>query len=194
VKDATVTMTPIMTMVTSTGNMQHAAPMIPRAGLSDDEYYACDVVFSMPTTDMGWWGARVAVERPGAPAVEAMIDHLAVADTGRAKSFKAADGTKYVVSLNFEAAPVVGLNPIVVTLHRMQDAMTFVAVDDASFTLDPQMPSMGHGSPGSVSPTRASAGRYEGKLSFSMTGEWETTVAVSTAAGPLGTVQFKTSF
>jgi hypothetical protein len=129
-----------------------------------------------------------------------VFDHLTVADTGRAKSFTVTDPatsstTKYLASLNFKAAPKVGLNPIIVTLHRMQDMMTFAPVDDAAFALDPQMPSMGHGSPGSVNPTLTSSGRYEGQLSFSMAGDWETTVTVTTRAGaPLGTVKFMTSF
>jgi YtkA-like protein len=200
VKDATVTVTPIMTMTTTTGMMQHGAPTLPRAGLSDDEYYACDMVFSMPSSETGSWAARVTVARPGAAPVEALFDHLAVADTGRAKSFTSTDPvtsakTKYVASLNFAAPPVVGQNPVVVTLHRMQDMMTFAPVDDAAFTLDPQMPSMGHGSSGTVNPTLVSPGRYAGKLGFSMAGDWETTVAITGAGGvALGTLTFTTSF
>ncbi|MFL5272476.1 MAG: FixH family protein [Anaeromyxobacteraceae bacterium] len=200
VRDATVTVAPIMTMTTATGTMQHGAPTLPRAGLSDDEDYACDMVFSMPSSATDSWAARVTVARAGAAPVEALFDHLAVADTGRARSFTYTDPTnsakaKYVASLNFAAAPVVGQNPVVMTLHRMQDMMTFAPVDDAAFTLDPQMPSMGHGSPGSVNPTLVSPGRYAGKLSFSMAGDWETTVAIASAGGAaLGTLTFTTSF
>ena len=47
----------------------------------------------------------------------------------------------------------IGLNPVVVTLHESTDmGMTFTPVNDAAIALDPQMPSMGHGSPGSVNP------------------------------------------
>jgi hypothetical protein len=197
VKDATVTVTPLMTM---SGGTAHSAPVIGTPSLSDDEYYACAVVFSMPSGAMGSWSATISVERPGAAAVDATFSDLTVADTGRAKSFTFTDpstsvAAKYLLSLNFKVAPKVGLNPVVVTLHRMQDMMTFVPVDDAAITLDPQMPSMGHGSPGSVDPTLTSLGRYEGQLSFSMAGDWETTISVSKSTGePLGSVTIATSF
>ncbi len=94
------------------------------------------------------------------------------------------------------SAPRVGLNPVVVTLHRMDGAMIFTPVDDATFVLDPQMPSMGHGSPGSVNPTLTSTpGVYAGELSFSMAGEWETTITVSIPGfSPPATPKFTTSF
>lgn len=196
VKDATVTMTPLMAMSTTT----HSAPVIGTPSLSDDEYYGCAVVFSMPSNAMGTWSAKVTVQRPGAAAFDVTFPDLKVADTGRAKSFTYTDpttsaATKYLLSLNFKAAPKVGLNPVVVTLHRMQDMMTFVPVDDAVIALDPQMPSMGHGSPGSVNPTLTSIGRYEGQLSFSMAGDWQTTLSVTRSTGEaLGAVTIATTF
>jgi hypothetical protein len=72
--------------------------------------------------------------------------------------------------------------------------MTFVPVNDATLVLDPEMPSMGHGSPDSVDPTLTASGRYEGSLSFSMTGLWETTVTVSEAGVVLGAPVFTTNF
>jgi hypothetical protein len=58
------------------------------------------------------------------------------------------------------------------------------------------MPSMGHGSPGSVAPTlTATPGVYEGQLSFSMAGDWETTMTVSLPSVPvLGAPKFLTTF
>lgn len=182
-----------------TGGTSHGAPVIGGPALGADGLYHCAVVFQMATSDMGSWSASVGVMRPGSPAVEASFPSLTVADSGRAKTFSYTDPdtaavTKYVASLNFEAAPRVGLNPVVVTLHRMQDMMTFVPVDDAVFVLDPQMPSMGHGSPGSVNPTLASSGVYEGQLSFSMAGDWETTVTVSRAGVTIGEPNFAITF
>jgi hypothetical protein len=196
VTDAAVTFTPVMAM---TGGTSHSAPVIGTPTLGGEGLYHCDVVFQMATSAMGSWSATVGVTRPGSATVEASFPSLTVADSGRAKTFSYWDPdtsvtTKYVASLNFEAAPRVGLNPVVVTLHRMQDMMTFPPVDDASFVLDPQMPSMGHGSPGSVNPTLTSSGIYEGQLSFSMAGDWETTVTVSRGAVTIGAPKFATSF
>lgn len=203
VADATVTFMPLMTMTTDMGTMSHSAPVIGPPALDADGLYHCDVVFQMPTTASGSWSATVGVIPP-APAVEASFSFpsLAVTDSGRAARFSYTDPgtsevTKYVMSLNFEASPVVGLNPIVVTLHGTQDnGMTFAPVEDAAFALDPQMPSMGHGSSGSVDPTIVSPGVYQGQLSFSMAGDWVTTVTVSRAGVIIATPSptFATTF
>lgn len=193
VTDAAVAVTPMMTMV---GGASHGAPVLGPATVGADGLYRCEVVFQMPSgATTGSWSARVSVARPGAAPAEAVFANLVVVDAGRAKPFTdPATSTRYVISLTFENAPVVGLNPVVVTLHRMQDMMTFVPVEGASFALDPQMPSMGHGSPGSVNPTAVAPGRYEGKLSFSMAGDWETTVTVRTGDAVIGAPRFAITF
>lgn len=196
VTDATVSFVPTMTMM---GGKSHSAPVMAPAVLGSDGTYRTEVVFQMASGDMGTWSADVGIVRPGQPDVVAHLPSLTIAETGRAKSFANTDPvsavtTKYILSLNFAQAPNVGLNPVIITLHTMQDMMTFVPVDDASFDLVPEMPSMGHGSPGSVNPILTSPGRYEGQLSFSMMGAWETTITVSRAGAVVGTVTIQTTF
>jgi hypothetical protein len=99
-----------------------------------------------------------------------------------------------VASLNFLTSPAVGLNLIAVTLHQTQDTLTFLPVDDATVVLDPQMPAMGHGSPGSVNPTLYYSGIYRWKLRLSMAGTWQTTVTFSEEATVLGTPIFAMTF
>jgi hypothetical protein len=196
VRDATVSFRPMMSM---TGGMSHSAPVLAEPARAAEGLYPWAVVFQMASGAMGSWSAVVTVTRPGAAAAEARFESLTVADSGRAKVFSftapgATAATKVVASLNFTAPPRVGLNPVIVTLHTMQDALTFAPIEDAELTLDPQMPSMGHGSPGSVDPTPSSLGRYEGKLSFSMAGPWETTLTISRGGSTLGAPNFETTF
>ncbi len=196
VTDAAVAFVPVMSM--STG-MNHSGPILGPPALGSDGLYRVDVVFIMASTDVDTWSAAVAVARPGAEPVQASFPLLTVADTGRVRTFTYTDpvsavATKYVSSLNFMAAPTVGLNPIVFTLHYKQDMTTFPSVDDAQILLDPEMPSMGHGSPGSVDPTLIAPGRYQGQLSFSMAGEWQTTVTLERAGATIGAPVFATTF
>ena len=196
VRDAGVKVVPLMTMA----DKSHSAPVIESPEYMDGEYYGFAVVFSMPSGAMGTWSASVTVQRPTGDPVVAVFDNLTVADTGRARSFSytepgATMATKYLASLNFDEPPRVGLNPVTVTLHRMQDMMTFMPVTDAVISLDPQMPSMGHGSPGSVNPTHTTLGRYAGKLSFSMAGDWQTTLTIKKPTGEtLGSMTIATTF
>jgi hypothetical protein len=196
VTDAAVTFVPLMSM---SSGMQHSAPVLDQPAIVSDGLYHGNVVFQMASSTMGSWSATVDVVQPGATAVEARFEALNVADSNRSQVFTYTDpvtgaASKYVSSLNLTASPKIGLNPIVFTLHQMQDMMTFVPVNDATLALDPEMPSMGHGSPGSVPPAFTAPGRYEGSLSFSMTGQWETTVTVSEAWVVLGAPVFTTNF
>lgn len=196
VDDATVGFVPTMSM---TGGAAHGAPVLGPAAALGGGLYRVDAVFQMASSAMGAWSAKVQLQRPGAAAATADFPALTVAETGRAKTFSRTDPVtaataKFVVSLNFKSAPKVGLNPIVVTVHEMKDMMTFAPRAGLVLAVDPQMPSMGHGAAGSVNPTQVAAGRYEGLLSFSMPGDWETTVAISDAAGALGAVKVATTF
>lgn len=198
VTDATVTFTPVMAMLTGTS---HGCPLLGPPTLDADGLYRLDVVFNMASGDLtGSWSATVGVTRPAAALAEVVFPLLTVTDSGSAKPFSYTNPdssvTKYISSLDFVSAPRVGLNPVIVTLHRMDGAMIFTGVDDATLVLDPQMPSMGHGSPGSVNPTITStSGVYEGQLSFSMAGTWETTLTVTIPGfSPPAAPKFTTTF
>jgi hypothetical protein len=103
--------------------------------------------------------------------------------------------TTYRLGLEFKSAPMVGLNPIVLTLHAIVNEVTTIPIEDAMFALTPQMPSMGHGAPGSVNPVFISAGYYEGMLAFSMLGMWETTIVIARVGkGEIGRAIFQTEF
>lgn len=50
---------------------------------------------------------------------------------------------------------------------------------DLHLQIDPQMPSMGHGSPGNVHPVHEGDGVYRGRVNFTMSGYWIVHVTVS---------------
>jgi hypothetical protein len=195
ITDATLTVTPQMTM---SGGMQHGAPVFGDPSVNSSGLYHVNVVFQMASSATDIWAVSVDIARAGAAAVHAQFNALTVVDSGRAVvfSYTATGGTQsnYVASFNLTGAAKVGLNPVVFTLHQAQDMMPFAPVDDATLVLDPEMPSMGHGAPGSVNPTLASSGRYSGQVAFSMAGTWQTTVTVSEAGQTLGTPKFTTKF
>ncbi|MGC9986131.1 MAG: FixH family protein [Polyangia bacterium] len=195
ITDATLTVTPQMTM---SGGMQHGAPVLGDSSVDSSGLYHVDVVFQMASSATDIWTLSVDIARAGAAAVQAQFNALTVVDNGRASVFfyTPTDGaqTDYVASFNLTDAAKVGLNPVTITLHQTQDMMLFAPVDDATLVLDPEMPAMGHGAPGSVNPTLASSGRYSGQVAFSMAGTWQTTVTVSEAGQTLGTPKFTTSF
>jgi YtkA-like protein len=210
VTGATVALMPMMHMdaTATTPAVEHSAPTFGCAPMAaeGDGFHHCDVVFQMMTMS-GTWRADLTINAGAAPVtvsfpiVVAACASATPGFVGCAAAFSypstapVAEQTKYVASLNFLAPIKVGLNPVALTLHtRSTDMMSFPPVEGAVITLDPQMPSMGHGSPGSVNPTMTSPGLYEGQLSFSMDGDWVTTVTVAVNGAQIGTLTFKTTF
>jgi hypothetical protein len=190
VADATVELRPLMDM----GAMQHRCPVVGPGAAGADGRYAVSAVFQMASTTMGTWSAEVAVTRNGTTEVVPLSPLEVVAGKNLARTFVAGE-SKYVMALELPSSIEVGLNPVVVTLHETRDGgMTFTPVDDATLALDPQMPSMGHGAPGSVNPTRVDGGWYEGKLALTMSGEWETTVTATRAEAAIGAPSFTVRF
>jgi hypothetical protein len=196
VADAAVSFVPVMAM---SNGVSHGAPVLGAATRGASGLFETAAVLQMPSSAMGSWSAKAVVTLPGTAPVEVALPSFPVSDSGRAKTFQLATGDagmakKFVASLNLTGSPRVGLNPVVVTLHEMRDMMTFAPVDDATLVLDPQMPSMGHGSPGTVQPAAGANGRYEAQLSFSMAGEWETTLTVRRGGVVIGAPTFTTTF
>lgn len=180
VTDASVQFLPLMDA------MGHRCPVIGPGAAGGDGLYRFHAVFQMA----GAWSAEVKVTRGGVTGVVPLGGLTVVTGKDLARTFQSG-GSGYVMALEFQAAPKVGLNPVVVTLHETQDAgATFAPVNDAALVLDPQMPSMGHGSPGSVNPALVGDGWYEGQLSFSMPGDWETTITASRGGTAVGAPKF----
>jgi hypothetical protein len=196
VTDASVTFLPTMWM---SGVAEHNAPCIGQPTIASDGLYHGRVVFLMPSTSTGTWSATVDITQSGAATAVVTFPTLNVSVSADVSVFSRTDPIssvteRYVASLNFVTSPAVGLNPIIVTLHQTQDMLTFFPLDDATVVLDPQMPAMGHGSPGSVNPTLLASGLYQGELSFSMAGTWQTTLTINEGTTVLGTPIFATTF
>lgn len=186
VTDATVMLMPVMTMPTKS----HACPVVGETVHEGNGVYRGQLVFQMPSADMGTWSLSAKVVRGGVES-KLTFDALAVGDSGLARSFVSGDA-KYVMSVSYPEALKVGLNPVVVTLHRMQDMMTFPAFDDATLEMVPEMPAHGHGSSNNVAPTLKAPGRYEGVVNFSMLGDWKTMFTVKSATGVMTTQSIDT--
>jgi len=88
------------------------------------------------------------------------------------------DSSSLVLSLVGPATPAVGMNDIEFTIHRKVSDIEYLADNSCTIEIDPEMPSMGHGSPNNVNPVSIGNGHYKGKVNFTMTGEWRLNVVV----------------
>ncbi len=161
---------PLMQMET----MKHACPVQNPAQTPDAEgAFEGMLIFNMPSSEMDHWSLAVEVTLDQAAPVKVSLGELSVADSTM-KKVVTRDGKKIVLTWGYPEAPHVGANEVVVTAHVAKDMMMmdFVTVDDLVFAMTTEMPSMGHGSSGNVSPTRGDDGLYRGTAVFSMAGDW----------------------
>ncbi len=185
VTQASVTLIPLMHMTT----MTHAAPVENPATTADnDGYFEGAAVFIMPDNPDEHWSLQVAIDAEGIkdtanlaiPAVNSLEEAREISVISEA------DSKTYFISLLEPSEPEVGINDIEFTVHYRENMMNFPAAENLSISIEPEMPSMGHGSPNNVNPEHIGNGHYKGKVNFTMTGWWRINIGVSKDGQPVG--------
>ncbi len=165
VENATVSFLPVMDM----GTMKHSSPMEQPVFSSSSKFYEGMVVFTMASS-MGDWELNTIVNGDTTSFDINVLKNPT--GTKYVGSYNGTDGEKYFVTLVRPFKWTVGMNNVSIMVHKKETMMSFPAVNDFTIAMDPQMTSMGHGSPNNVSPTSAGKGYYNGKANFTMTGDW----------------------
>lgn len=171
VDDAHIELHPMMDM----GSMVHSAPFEnPESAQAVNGLFPCAVVFQMPG-EMGW-ELTVHVHNHHNGGEGEVTFPIAVAATAVARTHvvTAQDGTddKYIISYVQPRDPKVGVNDFELAIHTRVSMMSFPAATGLTVTMEPSMPSMGHGSPNNVDPVHSANGHYKGSVNFTMTGTW----------------------
>jgi hypothetical protein len=185
VEQASVSLLPIMHM----SMMTHAAPFEnPESTTDEYGYFEGAVVFIMPSNPDEGWELRVAVDVEGIKdtAYLAIPEVISLEEEREFNVVSELDGKTYFISLLEPSEPEVGINDIEFTVHYRENMMSFPAAENLSITIEPEMPSMGHGSPNNVNPTYMGNGHYKGKVNFTMTGWWRVNIEVSNDGQPIG--------
>ena len=88
------------------------------------------------------------------------------------------DQTSYFLTFAEPQRPRVGVQDFSLFAHRLDAGGSgYLPVSGLVLDHEPMMPSMGHGSEGNVAPAYRANGRYDGKISFNMTGDWRIDIA-----------------
>jgi len=183
VSDYSLKITPMMDM----GVMMHSAPNEnPTNPDGDMKVINYNMVYIMPSTAGQWsLNGELTIMEGNAPiSFELPVDVVAKSDSRMMSFVSQADSSTMVfLTLNQLKDPVVGENPIQFGLYKRETMMSFPAIEDYTIEFEPEMPTMGHGSPNNVNPTYTSKGLYNGTVNFTMTGYWTINVTVKNAEG-----------
>jgi len=183
--------TPMMHME----NHSHASPYNDPGISRDDvhDLYHTWAIFTMPSGMMGTWELQLSVEDQSGIVAEGIID-IDVENSNRVKTFMTDDEQRYVLTWVEPVKPEVGMNDLVVALHKRESMMSFPPVTGAVFEFEPWMPSMDHGSSNNVSPEHEKNGFYHGQVNFNMTGDWELRFDIELDGNDLGYHLFELDF
>nr|WP_299067460.1 hypothetical protein [uncultured Allomuricauda sp.] len=177
IKNADVSWKPVMHMT----SMMHSCPNSTVSKTNDASVYTGYTVFQMPGNADEYWELTLeyTVEGQTYNATE-RIEVNAPADGKKTVNvFMGSDDTRYVLAM-MPMTPEVAVNDFSAMLFKMENMMSFPAVENYKVHIDPRMPGMGnHSSPNNEDLTfDTSSNMYTGKLSLTMTGYWKINLKV----------------
>lgn len=191
IEDAHIQLTPLMDM----GTMMHSSPYEnPASEKAVNHLFPCSVTFIMSSMG-GTWTLKIQVHNHLNDKEGSLIIPVSVNEPtkSRQKSFTAAhNGAKYFISLIEPTATSskVGINDMEIAIYKKASMMSWPADSSMSVVLNPEMPTMGHGSPNNVNPTHIGNGHYKGKVNFTMTGLWRLNLDFMSGAAVADTTQY----
>lgn len=163
------TLSPSLLPMMDMGTMKHSSPVVQPTYNSEINMYEGAAIFTMAST-MGEWELKTIVEEDTTDLELNVLESQA--GFKHVGSYNGMDGEKYIVSLVRPNDWKVGINDVEIMVHKKENMMSFPAVEGLTIYMDPQMTSMGHGSPHNISPVDVGNGVYAGKVNYTMTGDW----------------------
>src|SRR5690606_7344415 len=98
------------------------------------------------------------------------------------KSLRLADGSDVHLELHTPQMLTPGVHDFELSVRG--------PLGDARLHIEPEMPSMGHGSPGNEHPAHITGDRYRGKVNFTMAGSWLVHVFIMADDREIGRTSF----
>ena len=171
IEDASFSWMPMMQMPT----MQHSSPrsaIIKASG--KNTVFEGYIIYQMTNTDGSGWSLTVNYTIDGVDYTTSDAITVRQNDNQNVASFMGSDDSRYIISLIKPNNPIIGINDLMVGVHKMENMMTFPVVEDYSIALDPRMPGMGnHSSPNNTDLNYSMVDdMYHADLSLTMTGYW----------------------
>lgn len=171
------------------GTMHHSCPAIqPETTFPNAEgFYQCSVVFTMPSSNA--WTLGVTLRDQNQDTLVTVHVPISVSNSDLVGTTQGNTGATYTIALA-HSTWTVGMNDVRFLVYETLDGFAFTPVSEATFLVDPRMPSMGHGSRGNENPKHQLDGWFAGRINLTMTGDWEIGLKVQTPTSGMMTTKF----
>lgn len=170
-EDASFSWMPMMQMP----SMQHSCPRSAISKASGKQtVFEGYIIYQMTNTDGSGWSLTInyTVDNVDYTITDTIV--VRQNDNQNVTSFMGSDNNRYIISIIKPNTPIIGINDLMLGVHKMENMMSFPVVEDYTIALDPRMPGMGnHSSPNNTDLSYSlSDEMYHGNLSLTMTGYW----------------------
>ncbi|MEE9364074.1 MAG: hypothetical protein V3U92_15855 [Cellulophaga sp.] len=172
IENASISWVPVMHM----SNKMHSCPKSKISKtIGSKTLYEGFVIFQMAENASEGWKLTLNYTIEGTEYTVTDNISVSASDKKHVTVFMDNTKTKYIVALITPSAPKAGTNEFVLSIHKMENMMTFPVVENYKIKQDPRMPSMGnHSSPNNTDLIFDSKTKmYNGDLSLTMTGYWK---------------------
>lgn len=174
VTHAWINILPMMEMHKESGTMKHSSPVENPGASATEGLFKAAAVFSMASDDHGSWTLEVEIQISDSSPTQKVIIPITVLPSKdqRIKTVKLDDGSTHMITYVQPVESKIGINDFEIVIHQRKNMFEFPPVNDFTIEMEPEMPSMGHGSPNNINPILTSNGHYKGKVNFTMSGDW----------------------
>lgn len=174
ITDSHIYLNPVMHMKM----MSHSCPKEEPDKNAVNELFPGSIMFSMPSNEEGKWTLETKVHNhTNNKEGQTVFDIKVVNPTLSHMAFiKVPGDSSYYVSYYFPEKMKVGVNIFDVIVFKKKKGKAypdFLPATHLNIKFTPTMPSMGHGSSNNENPAHTKGGYYQGKVNFSMTGDWK---------------------
>ena len=176
---------PVMEM---NSGMMHACPLEQPTYNTSLQVMEGTITFVMPSMGQGKWNLGLKLKNTAGTEEDINID-VDVMQKAESQLFSFVSAhnpnQNVFVALVNPRMPQIGINDFEVVVYERQSMMSWPALEMLNIEIDPEMPTMGHGSPNNVNPIDMGEGHYLGKVNFTMSGYWKVNMKFETATNEM---------
>jgi hypothetical protein len=176
---------PVMEM---NSGMMHACPLEQPTYNTSLQVMEGTITFVMPSMGQGKWNLGLKLKNTAGTEedINIDVDVMQKAEPQLFSFVSTHDPNQNVfVALVNPRMPQIGINDFEVVAYERQSMMSWPALEMLNIEIDPEMPTMGHGSPNNVNPIDMGEGHYLGKVNFTMSGYWKVNMKFETTTNEM---------